>query len=481
MKKPFIHDDFLLQNAPASKLYHEFAKELPIVDYHCHLPPDQIAADSSFRNLTHIWLDGDHYKWRAMRAMGVPEKYITGDATDFEKFQVWAKTVPSTLKNPLYHWTHLELKRYFDIDLLLNEDTAEEIWERANALLATPEYSTRGLLRKMNVHVVCSTDDAVDTLEHHAKFEASEVDEMVLFPTFRPDNAMKIEHPAAFKNYVAKLASVSGIEIDSYEAFMQALQQRHDFFDTMGCRASDHGIDEPYAEEFTAEELEAIFSKTMKGVEPTVLENRKFKSALMHAFALMDAEKGWAFQMHIGAIRNNNSRAYRELGPDTGFDSIGDFEIAKPLSKFLDKLDDIGKLPKTILYNLNTRDNEVLATMSGNFRENEVAGKVQHGPAWWFHDQKEGMENQLQSLANFSLMSNFVGMVTDSRSFMSYTRHEYFRRLLCNMIGTDVENGIVPEDYQLLGNLVSKMCYGNAIAYFDYKKLPSIVKKTAVI
>lgn len=471
MNKSFIHDDFLLQSKPAQKLYHTYVKTLPIVDFHCHLSPELIAADAKFRNLTHIWLDGDHYKWRAMRAMGVPERLITGDATDKEKFLAWAKTVPMTLKNPLYHWTHLELKRYFGIDVLLNEDTAEEVWKKANALLATSDFSTRNLLRKMNVQVVCTTDDAIDSLEHHAAFNAAGDQGFVMFPTYRPDNAMKVESPEAFATYVRKLATISGVAVSTYSSFIEALQQRHDFFDEMGCHASDHGIEEPYSEEFTSAELEAIFKKAMSGEVPTILETKKFKSALMHKFAEMDAEKGWVFQMHIGAIRNNNSRALRELGPDTGFDSIGDFEIAKPLSKFLDQLDNIGKLPKTILYNLNSGDNEILATMSGNFRDNEVAGKVQHGPAWWFHDQKEGMEHQLQMLANFSLMSNFVGMVTDSRSFMSYPRHEYFRRLLCNMLGNDVETGIVPEDYTLLGNLVEKMSYSNAIAYFDYKKL----------
>jgi glucuronate isomerase len=471
MSKPFIHDDFLLQGEMARRLYHGYAKSLPIIDYHCHLSPELIAKNAGFRNLTHIWLEGDHYKWRAMRSMGVPERYITGDASDYEKFKIWAETVPQTLKNPLYHWTHLELKRYFDIDVLLNKDTADEVWERANALLETPEYTTRGLLRRMNVHVVCSTDDAIDDLRHHAAYES---DEMALYPTFRPDNAMKIESSDGFRAYVQRLQEVSGVAINAYPDFMQALQQRHDYFATMGCRASDHGIEEPYAETYTEAEVRRIFDTVMAGLVPTVLEQKQFKSALMHAFAEMDFEKGWAFQMHIGAIRNNNTRGYREMGPDTGFDSIGDFEIARPLARFLDRLDDIGKLPRTILYNLNSRDNEVISTMIGNFRDNEVPGKIQHGPAWWFHDQKEGMEKHLQSLANYSLMGNMVGMVTDSRSFMSYPRHEYFRRLLCNMLGNDANNGIVPADEAMLGEVVQNICYRNALAYFRYGYVPQV-------
>ncbi|MCC5926443.1 MAG: glucuronate isomerase [Bacteroidetes bacterium] len=469
MKTSFIHDDFLLQTETAKRLYHSYAKHLPIVDYHCHLSPELIAKDSQFRNLTHAWLDGDHYKWRAMRALGVDENYITGDASDYEKFKMWAKVVPHTLKNPLYHWTHLELKRYFGVDSLLNEHTADEIWHKANTLLATPAYSAFSLLKKMNVHVVCSTDDAIDTLEHHAAFKSSD---MVLYPTFRPDNAMKVENPEAFRSYVSRLEEVSNVKISSYATFVIALKQRHDFFDKLGCRASDHGLEEPYAEDYTEAELEAIFSKVMQGEAPTLSEQNQFKSALMYLFAVLDAEKGWAFQMHIGALRNNNTRAFRELGPDSGFDAMGDVEIARPLSKFLDQLNLAGKLPKTILYNLNSNDNEVMATISGHFYESGVPGKVQHGPGWWFHDQKEGMEQQLQSLANFSVLSNFVGMVTDSRSFLSYPRHEYFRRILCNMIGNDAENGIVPADEDMLGELIEKMCYKNAIDYFQYANLP---------
>jgi glucuronate isomerase len=478
MTTPFIHDDFLLQSETARRLYHRYAAGLPIIDFHCHLSPELIARNAEFRNLTHIWLEGDHYKWRAMRAMGVPETHITGSASDYDKFLMWARTVPNTLKNPLYHWSHLELKRYFGIDLLLSESTAEEIWETANALLATPEFRTRSLLDRMNVQVVCSTDDAVDNLEHHANYADQidgDSDAMNLFPTFRPDNAMKVEDPELFVGYVQKLSEVSGINIISYTDFLAALQQRHDFFDTLGCRASDHGLEEPYAEDYTIADLRRIFAKAMQGQTPDAAEAKKFKSGLMHEFAVMNAEKGWVFQLHIGAMRSNNTRAFRDLGPDTGFDSIGSPEVARPLSRFLDQLDINGNLPKTILYNLNSRDNEIMATLSGNFFDNECAGKVQHGPAWWYHDQKEGMEQQLQGLANYSLISNFVGMVTDSRSFLSYPRHEYFRRIFCNMLGEDAEKGIVPNDETLLSGLVQKLCYNNAVAFFGYKTLPKTV------
>jgi glucuronate isomerase len=472
--RPFIHEDFLLQNETARKLYHGCAAGLPIVDFHCHLSPAHIAANHEFRNLTNVWLDGDHYKWRAMRAMGVPETHITGTASDFEKFLMWARTVPHTLKNPLYHWVHLELKRYFGIDLLLNENTAEEIWETANAMLATPEFSTRRLLDRMNVQVVCTTDDAVDSLEHHIAYTNEingDSEAMQLYPTFRPDNAMKVEDPVVFNSYVQQLSDASGIRIISYTDFLAALQQRHDHFGTLGCRASDHGLEEPYADDYTIAELRSIFAKAMQGQAPDASEVRKFKSALMHEFAIMNAEKGWVFQMHIGAMRNNNTRALLDVGTDAGFDSIGAPEVARPLSRFLDRLDLEGVLPKTILYNLNSRDNEIMATISGNFMDTGCPGKVQHGPAWWFHDQKEGMEQQLQILANYSLMSNFVGMVTDSRSFMSYPRHEYFRRILCNMLGDDAEKGIVPKDETMLCNLIQKMCYTNAVNFLGYQSV----------
>lgn len=424
-------------------------------------------------NLAHIWLHGDHYKWRAMRTCGVPEQLITGDATDEEKFKAWAGIVPETLKNPLYHWTHLELKAYFGIDaLLLNKDTASEIWRHCNHLLAQPEYSTRNLLRRMNVKVVCTTDDPTDTLEPHQKFQSEGDNGFALYPTFRPDKAMQVENPEQFRTYVKKLEAASNMAITSFKDFMAALQARHDYFNERGCRASDHGIEEPYASSFTENQLQTIFEKVHLGKTLTRDEILCFKSGMMHAFAVMDHEKGWAFQLHIGALRNNNSRRLNELGPDTGYDSIGDFEIARPLSAFLNKLDTANVLPRTIIYNLNPRDNALISTMIGNFQNGEIPGKIQHGAAWWFLDQKQGMEDHLQTLANMSCLSRFVGMVTDSRSFLSYPRHEYYRRVLCNMLGNDVEKGILPEDYDLLSQLIENVCYKNALKYFRYANLP---------
>ncbi len=485
-----IHDDFLLQTRAARKLYEEYAAQQPIIDYHNHLPPNEINENKQFSNITEIWLKGDHYKWRAMRASGVNEKVITGDASDKEKFLAWAKTVPLTLKNPLYHWTHLELKRYFDIDELLNESNAEKVWDHVNELLQTPDFATRRLLEKMNVEVVCTTDDAVDTLEHHKAFAGSphsdktinsssgKVDingnnlendtSFVMYPTYRPDNAMKVEDPVAFGDYVQKLQDSSGITVENYNSFLEALRNRHDFFNSMGCRASDHGIEEPYAENYTEDEVADTFEKVLDGQNVSEAENRKFKSALMHEFAVMDFERGWAFQMHIGALRNNNTRGFNNLGADKGFDSIGDFQISRSLSRFLDRLELSNQLPRTIIYNLNPADNAVISTMIGNFMGDGIAGKVQHGAAWWFHDQKEGMEDHLQTLANMGLLSQFVGMVTDSRSFLSFPRHEYYRRILCNMLGSDIENGIVPEDFELVGSMVKRLCYDNALEYFSF-------------
>ena len=470
---PFIHDDFLLQSESARRLYHDYAKEMPVVDFHNHLPPDEINEDKKFTNLSEIWLKGDHYKWRAMRTAGINEKFITGEASDREKFLAWAKTVPQTLKNPLYHWTHMELKRYFDIDELLNEESAEAIWEQTKQAFESDTFSTRSLLAGKKVEVVCTTDDAVDSLEHHRKYmQNRKKEELVMYPTFRPDNAMKLEDTQGFVAYVKKLRAVSGVDIHDYESYVQALRLRHDYFDTLGCRASDHGIEEPYADEYTGKEVEEIFLKALGNQEVSEQEVRKFKSAMMHEFALMDNEKGWAFQMHIGALRNNNTRGYQNIGADKGFDSIGDFEIARPLSRFLDRLEVSGQLPRIILYNLNPSDNAVFSTMIGNFMGDGVEGKLQHGPAWWFHDQKEGMEDHLQTLSNMSLLNRFVGMVTDSRSFLSFPRHEYYRRVLCNILGSDMERGIVPQDFGMIGDMVKRLCYNNALDYFGYHELP---------
>ena len=465
--KPFLSDDFLLRTDTARALYHDHAARMPIIDYHCHLPPDQIAADKTFPNLTRIWLDGDHYKWRAMRTNGVPERYITGDADDYDRFQKWAETVPYTMRNPLYHWTHLELRRYFGIARVLDGDSARDVYDEATALLQTPGYSVRGLLRRMNVRVVCTTDDPTDSLEHHRQIRESGFEVKVL-PTFRPDKGMTPEDPAAFNAWVDKLAAVANTDINSFAAYLAALRQRHDFFASMGCRLSDHGLEQVYAEPYAEGEIRQIFEKVRGGQTLSPPDVLKFKSAMLVEFALMDHEKGWTQQFHLGAIRNNNSRMLRQLGPDTGWDSVGDFEMARPMTRFFDRLDSDNRLAKTILYNLNPRDNELFATMTGNYNDGSVPGKMQFGSGWWFLDQKDGMERQLNALSNMGLLSRFVGMLTDSRSFLSYPRHEYFRRILCNLLGNDVENGELPADREWLGKMVENICYHNAEAYFGF-------------
>ncbi|MBO9615940.1 MAG: glucuronate isomerase [Dyadobacter sp.] len=468
VQKTFISEDFLLRSETARILYHDYAKEMPIIDYHCHLPPDQIAEDKQFGNLTQAWLYGDHYKWRAMRANGINERYCTGDASDWEKFEQWAATVPYTMRNPLYHWTHLELLRYFDIDILLNKDTAREIYEECSAKLRQPDYSVKSLLTRMNVKVICTTDDPTDSLNYHSAISESGFDIRVL-PTFRPDKAMLlIESPEDFKQYLSKLAQAAGVgEIDSYEALLAALQNRHDFFASMGGRLSDHGLEHIYAEFDEAAAREA-FAAALRGEKPSASQALAFKSVLLYEMAKMDHGKGWTQQFHLGALRNNNERMLRELGPDTGWDSIGDYSQAQALSKFLNKLDSTDQLAKTILYNLNPADNEVLATMTGNYNDGTVAGKMQFGSGWWFLDQKDGMERQMNALSNMGLLSRFVGMLTDSRSFLSYPRHEYFRRILCNLIGQDVENGELPNDIQWLGKMVEAISYNNANKYFGF-------------
>ncbi len=465
--KKFIDENFLLQNKTAQTLYHEFAKPMPVIDYHNHLPPEQIASDINFENLTQAWLYGDHYKWRAMRTNGVHEKYCTGNATDYEKFEQWAATVPYTLRNPLYHWTHLELQRYFDIDTILNEGTAKAVYEEASAKLQTPEYSVRNLLRKMKVEVLCTTDDPADTLEYHTKIKQDGF-EIKILPAFRPDKAMNVDDAAAFNAYVNRIETVSGIAVSSYTDYLAALKSRHDFFATLGCGVSDHGLEEIYAEDYTESEIKNIFDNIRSGKMLSYSDNVKFKSAMLVEFAKWDCEKGWVQQYHLGALRNNNSRMLRQLGADTGWDSIGDFSQAKALAKFLNKLDANDQLGKTILYNLNPADNELMATMIGNFNDGSVAGKIQFGSAWWFLDQKDGMVRQMNALSNMSLLSRFVGMLTDSRSFMSYPRHEYFRRILCNMFGEEIENGELPDDIAWTGKIITDICYHNAAAYFKF-------------
>jgi len=469
MKKSFIHEDFLLQTDAAKKLYHEHAAKMPIIDYHCHLNPAYIANDHHFDNLGQIWLEGDHYKWRAMRTNGVDERYCTGkDTSDWEKFEKWAETVPNTMRNPLYHWTHLELKTVFGVEEILSPKTAKKIYDICTEKLRTPEFSARGLLKKFNVETVCTTDDPVDSLEYHLALK-KEGFEVKVLPAWRPDKAMAVENPAEYRTYVEKLSKVSGVTISKFSDLIEALRKRHDFFASAGCKLSDHGIEEFYAEPYTQTEIDSIFNKVYGGKELSKEEILKFKSAMLYEGALMDWEKGWTQQFHYGAIRNNNTRMFKQLGPDTGFDSIGDFTVAKNMSRFLDRLDVDNKLAKTIIYNLNPRDNDLVATMIGNFQDGTVPGKIQFGAAWWFLDQKTGIEAQLTSLSNMGLLSRFVGMLTDSRSFLSYPRHEYFRRILCNLVGNDVENGLLPEsEMEFLGEMVENISYYNAKNYFDF-------------
>lgn len=465
--KPFLDEDFLLQTKTARTLYHEFAKDMPIIDYHNHLPPDQILADKVFKNITEIWLYGDHYKWRAMRTNGINEKYCTGDASDYEKFEKWAETVPYTMRNPLYHWTHLELQRYFDIKETLSPATAKKIYDISSEKINSPEFSVRNLLNKMNVKVVCTTDDPLDSLEYHQQLrEAGDYDVKVL-PAFRPDKFILIDNPN-FPTYIQKLGAIVNFEIQSFEDLLKALRQRADFFASQGGQISDHGLEQIYAADFTPETANSAFKNAISGKTLSETEAVVFKSAILHELGKMYAELGWTQQFHLGALRNNNKRAMRLLGPDTGWDSIGDWSQAAALSKFLGKLDEYDQLAKTIIYNLNPRDNELIATMVGNFNDGSMAGKVQFGSGWWFLDQKDGMERQINALSNMGLLSRFIGMLTDSRSFLSFPRHEYFRRILCNIYGNDIENGELPNDIPWIGETVQNICYNNAKNYFGW-------------
>lgn len=466
--KKFLDENFLLRSKTAQRLYHEYAKSMPIIDYHCHLSPQQIAEDTQFDNLTQVWLYGDHYKWRAMRTNGVEESYITGNRSDWEKFEKWAETVPYTLRNPLYHWTHLELQRYFDVNEILDPKSAARIYEECTAKLKTPDYTVKNLLRKMDVRLVCTTDDPVDSLEYHKKLKEDGF-EIPILPAFRPDNAMNVSDPSKFNAYTRKLEEVTGIAISTFDDFLYALQNRHDFFASMGCSVSDHGLEEIYAGDFTGSEIDSIFNKVHGGKPLNEEEQRKFRAAMLIHFAEWDWEKGWVQQFHLGALRNNNSRMMQNLGPDTGWDSIGDFSQGKALASFLDKLDSNNKLAKTILYNLNPADNELMATMIGNFNDGSVAGKIQWGSAWWFLDQKDGMTKQINTLSNMGLLSRFIGMLTDSRSFLSYPRHEYFRRLLCDLFGEEIENGELPNDIEWIGKLIKDICFNNNQQYFGWQ------------
>ncbi len=457
----FITEDFLLSTRTARHLFHQYAEAEPILDYHCHLPPQDVAGNRRFQNLFEIWLEGDHYKWRAMRANGVEERFCTGDAAPYEKFLAWARTAPHTLRNPLYHWTHLELQRYFGIKDLLDESTAPRIWDRANELLAGEDLRAQGILRKFKVKAVCTTDDPTDDLSCHKAMAASRLSTKV-FPAFRPDKALNVHNPELFNPWVAKLEAASNTSIGGFAQFLDAIKQRHDAFHAMGSRLSDHGLNHVFADFCTEQEAAAIFDRARAGRAATPEEHSRFASFLMLYFGRLDAEKGWTKQLHIGARRNNNTRRFRDLGPDTGFDSIGDWPQADAMAAYLNRLDQEDALPKIVIYNLNPADNYVMASMIGNFQGGGIAGKIQLGSGWWFLDQKEAIEWQMNALSNCGLLSRFIGMLTDSRSFMSYPRHEYFRRVLCNLVGKDIEAGEIPDSDELAGPMIRNICYSNA-------------------
>ncbi|MBE6089473.1 MAG: glucuronate isomerase [Clostridium beijerinckii] len=468
--KNFMDENFLLSNQTAIELYHNYAKNLPIIDYHCHIDPKEIYDNKKFNNITEAWLYGDHYKWRAMRSNGIGEKYITGDGNDYDKFLAWSETIPMSIGNPLYHWTHLELQRYFGINEPLDEDTAPEIWARANELLSGEGFNVRDLITKSNVETICTTDDPIDTLEYHIKLKEDTSFNVNVLPTLRPDKGIEINLDG-FVSWVKDLEKVSEISIDNYDEFLKALDSRIKFFHSVGCRIADHGIDGVvvYADS-TKEEAAAIFAKAMKGENVSIDEEKKYKTyTLRHVFKLYH-DLGWTMQLHIAALRSNNTKMYKKIGVNTGFDSINDESIAYPLSRMLDSVDREDSLPKTILYTLNPKDNYVLGTMIGNFQGDGIPGKMQFGAAWWFNDNKDGMIEQMKALGNLGLLGRFVGMLTDSRSFLSYTRHEYFRRIACNLIGEWVENGEVPKNDKLLKRIVEGICYSNAKEYFGFNQ-----------
>ena len=475
--KKFLNENFLLTNATAQRLYHEYAKDMPIIDYHNHLPPNEIAEDKQFENITQVWLNGDHYKWRAMRANGVDEKFITGNASDFEKFQKWAATVPYTLRNPLYHWTHLELQRYFGITDILNADSAKKVYDETSGMLQSGEYSVRGLLEKMNVKVICTTDDPLDDLKFHQQIKKDNWSAKVL-PAFRPDKAMNVDDSPTFNNYLTGLEKAADTSISTYNDYIAAMKKRHDYFVANNCSVSDHGLEEIYAEDYTTTEIAGIFAKIRSGGDLSLEEKKKFRSAMLVNFAEWDWEKGFVQQYHLGALRNNNSRMLKQLGPDTGWDSIGDFSQGKALSKFLDRLDKNNTLAKTIIYNLNPADNEIFATMVGNFNDGTAVGKIQWGSSWWFLDQKDGITKQINALSNMGLLSRFIGMLTDSRSFLSFPRHEYFRRILCNLFGEEIENGELPNDMAWTGKVIQDICFNNAKNYFNWQHIDESRKTT---
>ena len=461
----FIHDDFLLSNDHSQRLYHDHAKDQPIIDYHNHLPPDEIAANRKFKDLYEIWLEGDHYKWRAMRANGVAEEYCTGDAPNYDKFLAFARTVPHTIRNPLYHWTHLELKRFFGVDDLLSESTAKQTWDTASEKLASDELTTRGILKKFNVTALCTTDDPTDDLSHHKAISDEGSLATQVLPAYRPDKAVFVHQPQEWNPWIDKLSAASDIDVSSCEKLLEALRKRHDYFHEMGSRLSDHGMEFVPADFIDDKQAAAIFDKARAGTPASPEEHRQFSTYILEFTARLDAEKNWTKQFHVGVIRNNNSKLFETVGRDLGCDSIGDASQARSLGALLDRLDRDGALPKTIVYNLNPSDNYVFATMLGNFQDGKTAGKMQMGSGWWYLDQREGMELQMNCLSNTGLISRFVGMLTDSRSFMSFTRHEYFRRILCDLFGKDMESGQIPNDYSIVGPIIENICYGNAKSY----------------
>ena len=469
MNTQFINDDFLLTTAPARELYHRYAADLPIIDYHCHLIPEQVAQNKRWENITQIWLYGDHYKWRAMRTAGVDEHFCTGTASDWEKFQKFAETMPKALRNPLYHWSHLELKRYFGVsDRLLGPATAKGIYEQCNEVIQAPGFSCRSLMKQSRVEVVCTTDDPVDSLEHHIAVENDPAFDIQMRPTWRPDKALAVDKPELFLQWISQLEAASGMTVANLDDLLTALRARHDFFAANGCRLSDRGLETLYADDCTASEAAAIFEQVLARKPISGAEVLRFKSFMLHELAVMDAEKGWTQQLHYGALRSANSRMLKALGPDTGFDSIGDWSAAEAMARYFDRLEQKGMLPKTIIYNLNPRDNAMIATMIGNFQDGKTAGKMQFGSGWWFMDQLDGMTQQIEALSQLGLLSQFVGMLTDSRSFLSYTRHEYFRRLLCSILGNDIAGGRIPNDLEMVGKMVQDISYYNARRYFGF-------------
>ncbi len=474
MTQNFITGDFLLENEYARELYYKYAKTMPIVDFHCHLPPKDVADNRRFKNMTQIWLAGDHYKWRLMRANGVPERYCTGDAPDWEKFEKWAETVPNTMRNPAYHWTHLELQRPFGItDRLLGPETAQGIWEDCNAKLAQPEFSARGIMQQMGVVLVCTTDDPTDDLEAHRVVAKDSDFNVQMLPTWRPDKALAIENPEMFNAWIARLEAAANMECATFEQLLEALNKRADFFAAHGCKVADHGVEVPYAEDYTLADVREAYAKARAGKTPGPKKILKYKSAMLYELGLLNHRMNWAQQLHIGPIRNNSTRMFRLLGPDAGFDSAGDQPFARPLATFLDRLDQTDQLTRTILYTINPAANMVLATMAGNFQDGSMPGKIQFGSGWWFNDQLDGMEQHIETLSQTGLLSRFVGMLTDSRSFLSYPRHDYFRRLLCNIIGRDVTRGLLPASVDHIGRMVQNICYNNAVNFFGFD-LPEI-------